>query len=29
MLWGAKAAFLFSAAITTTATLFFWWRVRL
>jgi MFS family permease len=27
-LWSAKAAFLVSAAITTTATLFFWWRVR-
>jgi MFS family permease len=27
-LWSAKAAFLASAAITTTATLFFWWRVR-
>jgi len=28
-LWSAKAAFLVSAAITMTATLFFWWRVRL
>lgn len=28
-LWSANAAFLVSAAITTTATLFFWWRVRL
>ncbi len=27
-LWSAKAAFLVSAAITTAATLFFWWRVR-
>jgi MFS family permease len=27
-LWSAQAAFLVSAAITTTATLFFWWRVR-
>mgnify|MGYP001566021486 FL=1 len=27
-LWDARAAFLVSAAITTTATLFFWWRVR-
>jgi MFS family permease len=27
-LWSAKVAFLVSAAITTTATLFFWWRVR-
>ena len=27
-LWSAKAAFLVSAAIATTATLFFWWRMR-
>ena len=27
-LWGAKVAFLVSATITTTATLFFWRRVR-
>ena len=27
-LWTAKAAFLASAAVTASATLFFWWRVR-
>jgi len=27
-LGGAKAAFLLSVAVTSTATLFFWWRVR-
>lgn len=27
-LWSAKVAFIASAAMVTTATLFFWWRVR-